>query len=499
MAFHATGGLLVRPVATLAGSHIGWVSSTRRKPIAGYLDRPMGDAKCTHPQRLIAPTAMPTQSQAHGRRQRLLTKTRDAARTRSAIGPMRESFRELPPTVQLFSVILNAVALAMMAVTLPSIHLAVAASLVLVFAATGLVKPIPYTDPSGGNRFPTSSVKIVTALLWAPQDVLIGVGLGSFLGLILFRRSELWRAANNGSGWGLAVASAALTAHLTAATISPGILQLTVAGVVAMATNRIVNEGIFSIYSSLRLGFPFASNWHQHVVQQWPYQLLATPIGIVLAAIAALIGNTWTSLALTAVSVVALPIPRQELAYYDRAGRAVAEVVEAVVRALEGVDARAREHGDRVSDLAGAVGHRLRMSEAGLRALRLAARLHDVGLLAGPDGPPPHDHASAGGRILARYPEPLIAAIVWGHHERWDGTGFPNHTRGRATPLGARILAATEVYDEVRFGAGNGGPGSQADAVAHLRALAGTALDPRVVEAVISVVEERDRIKVVAG
>jgi len=401
---------------------------------------------------------------------------------------MRERFCDLSGSLQEFCFALGAIALAAVIFALPRSHPLIVMGLAAIFASTGLVKPIP--NPSGGSIFPTNSVKIVAALLWLPQDVLLGVAAGSLLGLLLFQRNELWRAAINASGWGLASASAALTAHLVQAAIGPGMVQLTAAAVTAVVTNRVMNEGIFSVYRSLRFGFPFLPTWRQNVLDQWMSQILAAPMGIVLAAAAGRLGTVWSSLALTGVSALALPIPRQELGYYYRAQEAVAEVVEAVVRALEGVDQNTRAHGDRVSQLAGAVGQRLRMSEEGLRALRLAARLHDVGFLAGPDGPTPHDHHSvAGGRILAQSPDPLIARIVRAHHERWDGTGLPDRIAGHAIPLGARIIAAVEIYDELCFGSGaNESATSTAEALRRVRGLAGTALDPRVVAALISIV-----------
>jgi len=391
-----------------------------------------------------------------------------------------------------FCVVHCAFALGVVIFALPHSHPLIIIGLSVIFAATCLVRPIP--NPSGGSIFPTNSVKIVAALLWMPQDVLIGVALGSFLGLLLFQESEIWRAASNGAGWGLASASAAFTAHLVQSAMSPGLVQLTSAAVAAVVTNRVINEGIFSIYRSLRFGFPFLPTWRQNVLDQWMSQLLAAPMGIVLAAAAGRLAATWSSLALTAVSALALPVPRQELAYYHRAQEAVAEVVEAVVRALEGIDQNTRAHGDRVSQLAGAVGQRLRMPEADLRALRLAARLHDVGFLAGPDGSAPNDHhAVAGSRILAQSPDPLIARIVRAHHERWDGTGVPDRTAGQAIPLGARVIAAVEIYDEVCFGIGEGGSTMPpTDALGRVRGLAGTALDPQVVSALISVVEEQE-------
>ncbi|HYM71186.1 MAG TPA: HD domain-containing phosphohydrolase [bacterium] len=375
------------------------------------------------------------------------------------------------------------------AAALPHAHAVAAAGLAVIFIATGLVRPIP--NPSGGSIFPVNSVKIVAALIWTTQDVLLGVGVGSFIGLVLFRKNEAWRASSNATGWGLATATAAFAGHFVASHFAPGLLQLSAAAVTVVIVNRVVNEGIFAVYKYQRFGYPFGATWRQNVLDQWVSQVLAAPMAILLAGAAGRVDNVLVSLGLTAVSAVALPIPRQELEYYYRSQEAVGEIVEAVVRVLEGVDPDARAHGDRVGELAADVGSRLRMSEADIRSMRLAALLHDVGLLAGQDGPESQEHSvTTGSRILSRFPDPLVARIVRAHHERWDGTGIPYGKRGRAIPLAARILAAAETYDEIRHGTNAGGDAhSQSDAVARLHALAGNALDPGVVEALVAVIE----------
>ncbi|HLJ59156.1 MAG TPA: HD domain-containing phosphohydrolase [bacterium] len=402
---------------------------------------------------------------------------------------MRESFRNLPSSTQKFSIALPLVYLSLAGWAFPHSHLLVVAGLTAVFVGASLVRPIP--NPSGGSIFPNNSVKIVAALIWSAPDVLLGVGIGSFLGLLVFRKNELWRASNNGAGWGLATTAAAFAGQVVASQFAPGLLRLIVAAIAIVVTNRVVNEGIFSIYRYQRLGFPFVATWRQNVLDQWASQILAAPMAIILAGTAIRLQNVWLSLGLTAVSAVALPIPRQELAYYHRSQQAVAEIVEAVVRVLEGVDPDARAHGDRIGALAAEVGRRFRMSEERIRSMSLAAQLHDVGLLAGQEGAESRDHhVTAGSRILARFPDPLVARIVEAHHERWDGTGIPTGKRGRRIPLATRILTAVETYDEICHGAYDGVAHSQRDAVAHLRTLAGSTLDPSVVEALVAVLGE---------
>jgi hypothetical protein len=371
----------------------------------------------------------------------------------------------------------------------PQAHFVVAAGLMVIFAAAGLVQPV--RSPFGGIRDPSSALSIISALLWQPQDVLLGVGVGSFTGLILFRRNEVWRAATNGAGWGLPSAAAAVAAHRVLHGTPYEIAPLAIAGVLAVATYRTTNTGIFALFRSLRFGRPFFPEWLQTLVFEWPSQFLSAPLAVVLATVANGTEAVWSGLALTAAYTVALPLTRQEYTYYNRTREMLDEIVEAVMRALEGTDPAARAHAERVGALAVETGLRMGMSERGLLALRLASLLHDVGLIAGTGSSTGEGHhAAVGGRILAQFPDPLIEQFVRAHHERWDGEGVPDHLRGRMIPLGARILTAAETYDSVRMGMAPDSLTSYEHAADHLTALAGRALDPEVVEVLLQVAAE---------
>jgi response regulator RpfG family c-di-GMP phosphodiesterase len=280
-----------------------------------------------------------------------------------------------------------------------------------------------------------------------------------------------------------------------------GLFPLIVAALFAVATNRVVNEAIFSVYRAQRFRRSFLPEWMHSIIDQWFSQILADPMAVVLTAVAARIDALLSGLALTAMSVIALPIPRQELAYYHRAQQMREEIVEAMVRALEGMDPAARAHGDRVSALAVETGRQLGMSERALVALRLASRLHDVGLLAGGGGSENNDdHAVVGARVLGRFPDPLIAEFVRAHRDRWDGKGNPDHLRGKAIPLGARILAVAEAYDDALAGRSSlDAPLSPHTAASHIISMAGSVFDPTVVMALLHVAAEQGTLVRAAG
>ncbi|MDA8250508.1 MAG: HD domain-containing protein [Rhodospirillales bacterium] len=124
------------------------------------------------------------------------------------------------------------------------------------------------------------------------------------------------------------------------------------------------------------------------------------------------------------------------------------------------------EHERRVGLLCAALCQRLGMSSADCAAHQAAAELHDVGKLVLPDAiidkpdrltaeeyAQVQGHSQLGHSILSATEEPalaLAADVALSHHERWDGSGYPQGLSGTAIPLAARIVAVCDVYSALR-------------------------------------------------
>jgi putative two-component system response regulator len=188
-----------------------------------------------------------------------------------------------------------------------------------------------------------------------------------------------------------------------------------------------------------------------------------------------------------------------------RMERAHAAVV-ALSNAVEAKDVDLKDHcrymAYRAARLAAYVG--LRDHE--LESVAHGALLHDVGKIAIPR---PLLHkveplASAEWRELQRHPEigaricaPLdgareIAPIIRHHHERWDGSGYPDGLRGDQIPLGARIVALADAYDVIVRGRPYQAARSHRDAVMELIRCSGSQFDPALVPLFI---EETERVE----
>ena len=135
--------------------------------------------------------------------------------------------------------------------------------------------------------------------------------------------------------------------------------------------------------------------------------------------------------------------------------------VEALALAIETKDAGTHEHLQRVPAFTLGLGQKLGLDDTQLQALRAASILHDIGKLAVPEHiiskpgkltPEEFEqmkiHPVVGAEIVARieFPYP-VAPIVRAHHERWNGTGYPDGLKGEEIPIGARILAAADCLD----------------------------------------------------
>ena len=140
--------------------------------------------------------------------------------------------------------------------------------------------------------------------------------------------------------------------------------------------------------------------------------------------------------------------------------------IETLAVAIEAKDQTTRDHLARVEVYAMEIGRELGLNESELKALEAAALLHDIGKLAVPNTSFPSRenlrrkssrkmkiHPVVGAELLEQveFPYP-VAPIVRGHHEKWDGSGYPDGLSGEDIPIGARILATVDCLDALGFG-----------------------------------------------
>lgn len=183
--------------------------------------------------------------------------------------------------------------------------------------------------------------------------------------------------------------------------------------------------------------------------------------------------------------------------------RSYVEAVGAVVAAIDARDHETTGHSFRVAHYALALARRLGIEGESLRAIEWGALLHDVGKIAIPDAilrktdrlteeewHVMRQHPNWGFEMLAdvQFLEPALE-IVYSHHERWDGGGYPRGLKREEIPLAARVFAVVDTYDSITSDRPYRHAGCHAEAITELCRVAGTQLDPDVVEAFLHIPE----------
>ena len=154
-------------------------------------------------------------------------------------------------------------------------------------------------------------------------------------------------------------------------------------------------------------------------------------------------------------------------------------------------------HGRRTTAISLLIGQVLDLTSSELHDLKLAALLHDIGLLmlpahltAGKNPLEPEsyvaiqNHSRLGATLLEPFSFLHEASIfIAHHHERWDGSGYPYGIRGQFIPLGARILSIADAFDAIRIPGVSNPVARNNIALRIIRVAAGTQFDPELVQA----------------
>ncbi len=175
------------------------------------------------------------------------------------------------------------------------------------------------------------------------------------------------------------------------------------------------------------------------------------------------------------------------------------EILTRLASAAEMRDGATYEHCYRVGRFAQEIAMHMGVAEGSAKLLFLAAQLHDIGKIAVPDSilhkPGRLDpderkimewHVRVGGELLEGVSSPMLElaeVVTWTHHEKWDGTGYPNRLKGEEIPLEGRIVAVADVFDALTQRRPYKEPMPLEKAIAIINNDSGTHFDPEVVVA----------------
>lgn len=181
-------------------------------------------------------------------------------------------------------------------------------------------------------------------------------------------------------------------------------------------------------------------------------------------------------------------------------------VLDGLVTTVDRKDHYTRRHSDDVTELAVALASKIGLSVETQRSVRMAGLLHDIGKVGVPDhilGKPAElndeerkvvrNHVTLGELIIQGIPnQEEVVGAVSSHHEQYDGKGYPRGLRGDNIPLLGRILAVADAYSAMTTDRPYRKALPAGEAKAELSRVAGTQLDPELVDAFLDALEENE-------
>jgi len=193
---------------------------------------------------------------------------------------------------------------------------------------------------------------------------------------------------------------------------------------------------------------------------------------------------------------------------YDNLQRQYVETVESFALALEAKDSYTHGHSHQVSLYASLIARHLKFTADELAALQQAAILHDIGKigisetilnfprkLTESEFSQVREHPCKGRDILAPISSlTTVAAVVYHHHEHWDGKGYPDGLKGQAIPLMACVVGIADAFDAMTSQRPYRAPATLEMAFAELQKEAGRQFDPDLVKLFISQKGEIERL-----
>ena len=335
----------------------------------------------------------------------------------------------------------------------------------LAVAALGLLAEILlYRLPMGGGGS-FAAVPFLAVVLLSPTWHAVAAVSASMIAVQLLHRRSMEKTVFNVAQVALSTAAAAFAYCVVGGAAIPTSLSDALGRSGWMLLLAVIPALVFTVCNSLTVagvvalssGQPWIVVWKGNTIGSLPYLFFAVPVSYVLAAVTAQYGIVGATL----VSVPLLGMRQLEKSS-RQLERLNEELLTLIVKAIEARDPYTSGHSQRVAQSVAILAEAVRLPARERASARTAALLHDVGkihqeigdILIKPGKLTPEErlimesHSARGAELVATlsHLHALVPAIRH-HHERWDGTGYPDRISGPAIPLWARLIALADTID----------------------------------------------------
>jgi diguanylate cyclase (GGDEF)-like protein/putative nucleotidyltransferase with HDIG domain len=391
--------------------------------------------------------------------------------------------------------------------------------LLIALAVAGAAAPFRVHVPVFGNVSIAFTFIFAILILLGTSAAALSAAVAAVSASVIRRRgrSPLYRIAFNAANLILATVATGLVFRLLGGEVGsfePATEWLP--ALISTVVFFLVNTWFVAVVVSLTDGVPLVRNWSTNFLWTCPVYVAGSALAAILVLGVQHVGLWALLLSLPPLYVLFFSLrlyasrATQERRHHREMADLYLSIIEALALAIDAKDRTTQRHIRRVQTYAVELGRVLGLSHAELEALKAGSLLHDIGKLAVPEhilckpGRLSREefekmkiHPRIGAEILetVQFPFPLVS-IVRSHHEKWDGTGYPDRLKGEEIPMGARILSVVDCFDALTSDRPYRRPLTKKEALVYLQSEAGSFYDPRVVGALV---DNLNRMEELAG
>ncbi|MHB8125608.1 MAG: HD-GYP domain-containing protein [Desulfitobacteriaceae bacterium] len=363
----------------------------------------------------------------------------------------------------------------------------------LVFGVLAVVsESMPVALPKGGYVTVTYAIVLSSVVLFPLGITLLVVAMAGFL---VFGKSYVnepfYKRILSASLFVVSVAFTYSIMGFTSNKVFVFNLQWVITYIITALIYLISNITIVTIAIGMIQKKSPWSIWLSNIKWAVPNFLALAPLGMLLALI-------YKSFGIWGLFLLFIPLllSRHSFQLYIELRENYLNTVEALVQALEAKDTYTSGHSSRVGKLVSSLASEMNLSEEKMEFLKYASVLHDVGKigvsefilnknekLLDSEWESIRNHPVIGQKIIKKIKFMFdIGQVTRHHHERYDGNGYPDGLKGELIPLESRVIAVADTYDAMTSDRSYRKGRTHEEAVTELRRVAGTQLDPKLVE-----------------
>ena len=404
--------------------------------------------------------------------------------------------------LKIYIVIIIGLSIALFIYLIPSLPSLSNIWLVLIFflAISVFAEFIPVDLPMGGVMSIGFPIDLVVILVYGPALAMLITIFSTLISEIIERERSWYKIIFNASQFALTVGIAGVVYQYTGGIVGfQNFFKFIFPAALCAFVYCFINLILVTMVISLAQGVRITTVWRTNYQETLPTYLAEAPIGFLMAII-------YVEVGIVGILLFFLPLllARRSFELYTKMRKVYLETIRALAAAIDAKDPYTKGHSERVAETSVALAQKLNLSGRDIENIEYTALLHDIGKIGIDDSilgkkssltsqefDKIKEHTIMGANII----EPVdflknSYKAIYHHHEKYNGKGYPDGIKSEDIPILARIIAVADAYDAMGSDRPYRKKLNKDKILKELKDQSGKQFDPKVVKALISVLDK---------